>query len=122
MVRAVLAGEKSRRLLDSAGPEIYVTEAQVTARGSGRVMLTASILKGFRHQVRVHLAFLGFPILGDPLYGAAVPAGFPARMYLHAARIELRHPTSSLPLVVESPLPEEFAGLFAPQAPKGARP
>ena len=75
-------------------------------------MLAATILKGFRHQVRVHLAFLGFPILGDPLYGAAVPEGFPVRMYLHAARIELRHPTSGLPLVVESPPPSEFADFF----------
>jgi 23S rRNA pseudouridine1911/1915/1917 synthase len=112
MVRAVFPGEKSRKLLNSASGEIYVTEAQVTAGGNGRAMLTASILKGFRHQVRVHLACLGFPILGDPLYGAAVPDGFPARMYLHASRIELRHPTSGLPLVVEAPLPWEFTGLF----------
>jgi 23S rRNA pseudouridine1911/1915/1917 synthase len=112
MVRAVFPGEKSRKLLKSASIEGYLTEAQVTARGNGRVMLSASILRGFRHQVRVHLAFLGFPILGDPLYGAAVPVGFPVRMYLHAARIELCHPTSGLPLVVESPLPGEFAKLF----------
>jgi 23S rRNA pseudouridine1911/1915/1917 synthase len=112
MVRAVLAGEKSRKLLESASSEVYVTEAQVTARGDGRVMLAASLIKGFRHQVRVHFAFLGFPILGDPLYGAPVPAGFPDRMYLHAVRISMRHPLSGLPLVVEAPLPAEFAGLF----------
>jgi 23S rRNA-/tRNA-specific pseudouridylate synthase len=75
-------------------------------------MIAASILKGFRHQVRVHLAVLGFPILGDRLYGAAAPEGFPTRMYLHAARIDLRHPTSGLPLVIEAPLPAEFAGLL----------
>lgn len=120
MVRAVFPGERSRKLLKSATGEIYVTEAEVTARGNGRMLLSASILKGFRHQVRVHLAFLGFPILGDPLYGAAVPEGFPSRMYLHAARIELRHPTSGFPLVVESPLPGEFAGLF--DLAKGAQP
>ncbi len=112
MVRAVFPGEKSRKLLKSASGEIYATEARVTARGSGRAMITASILKGFRHQVRVHLAVLGFPILGDPLYGAPVPEGFPARMYLHAARIDLRHPTSGLHLVIEAPLPGEFTGLL----------
>jgi 23S rRNA pseudouridine1911/1915/1917 synthase len=101
MVRAVFPGEKSRKLLNSASGEIYVTEARVMARGPGRVMLSASIQKGFRHQVRVHLAFLGFPILGDPLYGAVVPPGFPARMYLHASRIEMRHPTSGGPLAVD---------------------
>ena len=124
MVRAVLAGEKSRKLLDSASSETYITEAQVTARAGGRVgdsvggspggrvMIAASILRGFRHQVRAHLAFLGFPILGDPLYGDAVPAGFAARMYLHAVRISMSHPSTGLPLVVEAPLPEEFDGLF----------
>ena len=112
MVRAVFPGERSRKLLRSASAEIYRTEAVVAARGEGRVQLAASILKGFRHQVRAHLAVLGFPILGDPLYGAAVPAGFPVRMYLHAARIELVNPSSGLPLVVESPVPAEFTGLF----------
>ncbi len=115
MVRPVLAGEKSRKLLDSASTESYVTEARVTARGSGsangRALLAASILRGFRHQVRAHLAFLGFLILGDPLYGAAVPAGFAERMYLHAVRISMSHPSTGLPLVVEAPLPPEFDGL-----------
>ena len=74
-------------------------------------MIGAWILKGFRHQVRVHLAFLGFPIFGDPLYGAAVPGGCPARMYLHAGRITLAHPVSGRRLVVDSPVPREFTGL-----------
>jgi 23S rRNA pseudouridine1911/1915/1917 synthase len=110
-VRPVLAGEKSRKLLDSASTESYLTEARVTARANGRAMLAASILRGFRHQVRAHLAFLGFLILGDPLYGAAVPAGFAERMYLHAVRISMSHPSTGLPLVVEAPLPPEFDGL-----------
>ncbi|MGO9310650.1 MAG: RluA family pseudouridine synthase [Spirochaetia bacterium] len=112
MVRAVFPGERSRRLLKSASGETYVTEARVTARGNGRVMIAASIRKGFRHQVRVHLAVLGFPILGDLLYGTAAPAGFPTRMYLHASRIDFRHPESGRPLGIESPLPAEFTGLF----------
>jgi 23S rRNA pseudouridine1911/1915/1917 synthase len=120
MVRPVLEGEKSRRLLEAASTETYITEAQVTAGAGGsaggnlggRVMLAASILRGFRHQVRAHLAFLGFPILGDPLYGAAVPEGFAVRMYLHAFRISMSHPTTGLPLVVEAPLPAEFDSLI----------
>jgi len=62
--------------------------------------------------VRAHLSFLGYPILGDPLYGAPVPPDLPQRMYLHAARLEMAHPRSGAPLVVKSPLPAEFRAAF----------
>jgi 23S rRNA pseudouridine1911/1915/1917 synthase len=120
MVRPVLAGERSAKLLAAASRELYGTEARILERRGGRALLSAWIRKGFRHQVRAHLAFLGFPILGDPLYGAVVPAGFASRMYLHAARIELAHPATGRPLVVESPVPEEFTSLF--EYVKGASP
>jgi 23S rRNA pseudouridine1911/1915/1917 synthase len=112
MVRPVLAGERSRKLLASAGSEQYLTEAVVVGRGAGRALLSVTILKGFRHQVRAHLACLGFPILGDPLYGAALPEGVPKRMYLHAERIELPHPDTGRTLTVESEAPPEFRALF----------
>ena len=120
MVRPVLAGERSAKLLAAASPGLYSTEARIIRRGGGRALISAWIRKGFRHQVRAHLAFLGFPILGDPLYGAVVPEGFAPRMYLHAGRIELAHPATGRPLVVESPLPEEFISLF--EYGKGASP
>ncbi len=119
MVRPVLAEERSQKLLRSASRESYVTEASILARSEGRALLGASLLKGFRHQVRAHLAFLGFPIFGDAQYGAAVPEGAPPRMYLHAERIELRHPQSGEPLIVESEAPPEFDALFP--APEGDR-
>lgn len=120
MVRPVLAGERSAKLLAAASHELYCTEARILERRGGRALLSAWIRKGFRHQVRAHLAFLGFPILGDPLYGAVVPAGFASRMYLHAGRIELAHPATGRPLLVESPVPEEFMRLF--EYGKGASP
>ena len=132
MVRPVLPGEKSRKLLDAASTETYVTEARVTARAGERAMLSAWLTRGFRHQVRAHLAFLGFLIIGDPLYGAAVPDGVLQRMYLHACRITMSHPVTGLPLVVEAPLPPEFDGIAGhrpghrgggdPAPTKGARP
>lgn len=120
-VRPVLAGERSQKLVASASRESYVTEARILAQANGRALLGVSLLKGFRHQVRAHLAFLGFPIFGDPLYGAAVPEGAPARMYLHAQRIEMRHPVSGEPLVVESPVPPEF-DVLVPLSREGDRP
>ena len=112
MVRPVLDGERSEKLLAAASRERYLTEARIVERGDHRALVSATILKGFRHQVRAHLAFLGFPIFGDPLYGAPVPPGAAARMYLHAERIEMRHPETGAPLTVESPLPPEFRDLF----------
>ncbi len=120
MVRPVLAGERSPKLLAAASPGLYATEARILDRRGGRALVAAWIRKGFRHQVRAHLAFLGFPILGDPLYGAAVPEGFVQRMYLHAGRIELAHPVTGRPLVVESPVPQDFMNLF--EHSKGASP
>ena len=118
MVRPVLAGERSAKLLAAASPALYTTEARVIERRGPHGLVRAWILRGFRHQVRVHLAFLGFPILGDPLYGVAAPRGAVARMYLHAGRIELPHPVTGRRLVVESPVPDEFMRLFEPS--KGA--
>jgi 23S rRNA-/tRNA-specific pseudouridylate synthase len=77
-----------------------------------RALVAARITRGFRHQVRAHLSFLGFPIYGDPLYGVEAPAGYAPRMYLHAWRIEMPHPVTGRSMVVESPTPPEFAALI----------
>jgi 23S rRNA pseudouridine1911/1915/1917 synthase len=111
-VRVVTDGERGRRILRETARELYTTEAEIAARGPGRLLLRVAITKGFRHQVRAHLSHLGYPILGDELYGAEVPAGCPRRMYLHAAAIELPHPLSGETLRLESPVPAEFRLLF----------
>jgi 23S rRNA pseudouridine1911/1915/1917 synthase len=112
MVRVVLPDEAGRRVLREATPDAYRTEARITRQGMHALLLEAGIERGFRHQVRVHLAFLGYPIIGDPLYGTAVPGGASRRMYLHASYIELVHPMTDEPLCVQSPLPPEFQALL----------
>ena len=78
---------------------------------------------GRYHQIRAMMAALGFPLVGDPLYGGRrrVPAGAtPAvqaalaafrRQALHAARLALEHPTSGRHLEFEAPLPADFLAL-----------
>lgn len=61
---------------------------------------------GRKHQVRVHLAHAGLPILGDAVYGRA---GDAPRLMLHAARLAVAHPVSGRPLVIDCPLPGDFA-------------
>jgi 23S rRNA pseudouridine1911/1915/1917 synthase len=91
---------------------VYETEAVIEKTQGGLALIRVRIRKGFRHQIRAHLAFLGFPIIGDPLYGAPVPAGAPQRMYLHALSVELPHPATGELLRIASPLPPEFEALM----------
>jgi RluA family pseudouridine synthase len=64
---------------------------------------------GRKHQIRVHLAESGLPILGDERYGRGADEGQRApRLMLHAFRLELLHPSTGLPLAIESPWPEDF--------------
>lgn len=88
---------------------LYVTEARILASRAGRVLVGARLSRGFRHQLRAHLAYLGLPILGDPLYGVPCPQGLTPRLYLHAAAVALAHPMTGKPLSIRSPVPPEFA-------------
>lgn len=75
-------------------------------------LVTVNITTGVRHQIRVHLASIGHPVIGDPLYGRSdgpVPA---ARPMLHAQRLRFRHPQTDAPIVIEAPLPEDFRALL----------
>ncbi|HUJ73605.1 MAG TPA: RluA family pseudouridine synthase [bacterium] len=110
-VRVVLPDDP-RAARRGATRTVYRTGATVDALREGRALVSAVISRGFRHQVRAHLAFRGLPIFGDPLYGVAVPPGAEDRMYLHAWRVQMRHPDTGAPLVVESALPPCFARLL----------
>jgi 23S rRNA pseudouridine1911/1915/1917 synthase len=67
---------------------------------------------GRTHQIRVHLAAIGHPVLGDTRYGGrrgALPA---ARPMLHASALELEHPESGLQMSFTAPLPEDFLAIL----------
>jgi 23S rRNA pseudouridine1911/1915/1917 synthase len=87
-----------------------------TAAGTRRVAAVVCALEtGRTHQIRVHLAAVGAPVAGDPVYGpdAAVAAALGlARPALHAARLALRHPVTGADLAVEEPLPEDLVAAW----------
>lgn len=83
----------------------------------GPVALVAvTLVTGRTHQIRVHLAHLGYPVVGDPTYGdrrkdQAVPK-CPARQMLHAARLAFDHPRDGRRLVFERPPPADMQALI----------
>jgi hypothetical protein len=81
-----------------------------TVASDGRYSLLRLTLEtGRTHQIRVHLAHLGHPLLGDDLYGGR--ADEIARHALHSARLSLRLPRTGEPMTLEAPLPEDMKRL-----------
>lgn len=83
------------------------TEYQVLERFDKFTLLEVHIGTGRTHQIRVHLAALGHPVAGDPLYGAAAQPEL-NRPWLHALRIRFDSPSSGERLTVEAPVPPEL--------------
>ena len=81
-------------------------------------LLSAELLTGRTHQIRVHLAHLGFPIAGDAKYGdfewnRALGKQGLKRMFLHAAQLSFLHPNLGTKMALESPLPDALASFLA---------
>ena len=99
-----------RRVVVAAGGAPSETRYQVlesATRGAQEISLVrCELVTGRTHQIRVHLAARGWPIVGDRVYGTA-DDGMP-RQALHAWRITLPHPITREPLTIEAPLPEDM--------------
>ncbi|MDR2508416.1 MAG: 23S rRNA pseudouridine(1911/1915/1917) synthase RluD [Candidatus Accumulibacter sp.] len=92
------------------------THYRVMERFADCTLLECSLETGRTHQIRVHMAHAGHPLVGDPVYGRAagrIPAGpaFP-RQALHACRLELNHPETGMTMRWTSPLPEDMRVLI----------
>src|SRR5690348_14583834 len=77
----------------------------------GCSIVRCELITGRTHQIRVHLASQGWPIVGDAVYGE--PSAAIGRQALHAWRIALPHPMSRNPLAIEAPLPADTQALLA---------
>jgi 23S rRNA pseudouridine1911/1915/1917 synthase len=87
------------------------SDFQVVERLAQATVLDVSLRSGRTHQIRVHLAWVGRPVVGDPLYGRRDDPhrGRPA---LHARRLRLAHPADGAERVFESPLPDDLQALL----------
>ncbi len=125
---AVLTGESGRRALTRWWTiETYGQARGAAAGRGGAAQVECRLETGRTHQIRVHMAHLGAPLIGDPLYGARRPLRFEetgpradaaqamadgfGRQALHAALLAFRHPVTDAPMRFEVPPPADFIAL-----------
>ena len=93
-----------------------ITNYETQEKFADTSLLRVRIETGRTHQIRVHMAFLGHSIVGDPQYGRPrhniLPVPVPTRQMLHAARLTLAHPSTGQVLSFEAPLPEDMNTLI----------
>jgi 23S rRNA pseudouridine1911/1915/1917 synthase len=92
----------------SLGARPAMTHYRPLRRLRGATLLALRIPTGVRHQIRVHLASIGHPVLGDLLYADASAAAASPRLLLHAARLGFAHPIDGRRIIVRSRLPADF--------------
>ena len=98
--------EPTRISLDSDSPRDAVTHFELVRAWDAHALLKVKLDTGRMHQIRVHLAAIDLPIVGDAVYGATDPAL--SRQFLHAAGLGFTHPFSGEEVIVSSPLPPEL--------------
>lgn len=108
------------RMVVAAGGRPAQTRVRVLARTTSVALVECELLTGRTHQIRVHLAHLRAPIMGDPLYGGpgrwkdtdggALLIPHPA---LHAWKLSVDHPVTGVRIDAQAPLPEAFRALAA---------
>ncbi|MGI6206394.1 MAG: RluA family pseudouridine synthase [Anaerovoracaceae bacterium] len=104
-------GETVKRAVVEGGSP-SVTHYRVIERfGSGYTYIALRLETGRTHQIRVHMAYKGHPVTGDPLYGSSSAAVI-ARQALHARRIVFQHPVSGELIDAEAPLPDDMEDLL----------
>ncbi len=115
--------ERTRMAVVPGGREA-TSHYRVVRRFAAHSLLRVSLETGRTHQIRVHMAHLGHPLVGDPVYGGRqrIPAGIGPvaqaalrefrRQALHAARLALVHPGDDTERSWEAPLPADFAALL----------
>ena len=99
-----------RRIVTASGKP-SVTHYRVLKRGKTRTLVELTLETGRTHQIRVHMASIGCPVVGDFLYGTEIPQ-LPGRFALHASALTLHHPMTGDWLSLTSPLPASLATLL----------
>ena len=85
-----------------------VTHYEVVERYKGYTHIRCRLETGRTHQIRVHMAYIGHPLLGDEVYGHKKPELGQSSQCLHASLLQFTHPRTGRPVLVYAPLPAYF--------------
>ncbi len=100
------------RCIDYAGGQRAVTHYRILKTYEDRTLLELQLETGRTHQIRVHMASIGHPLLGDGLYHPAADDGADGRQALHACFLSFTHPVTGEGLSFSSPLPKDILRLL----------
>lgn len=89
-----------------------VTHYRVVERLGKYTLVECKLETGRTHQIRVHMKYLGYPLVGDTVYGPKGRSAAQVGMLLHSARLDFVHPVTGERLFLEAPLPSDFAGFL----------
>lgn len=94
---------------NTTGARLAITHCKFIGGAQGVYVLECSLETGRTHQIRVHLASIGLPVIGDKVYGRSWPGL--ERQALHAARIEFTHPATGKRVEISAPIPPDLSSL-----------
>ena len=100
--------DRKKMAIDHRNGRPAVTHWSVLGRYPGYTHVECRLETGRTHQIRVHLASIGHPLLGDVVYGSKKPWPGLAGQCLHARKLRFVHPTTGKPVELECPLPDWF--------------
>ncbi len=104
--------DRKKMAIDRKNGKRAVTHYTVLGRYPGYTHVQCRLETGRTHQIRVHMASIGHPLLGDVVYGSKKPWPGLAGQCLHARKLRFIHPTTGKPVEVECPLPDWFQAVL----------
>jgi len=116
--------QNRKKMSVQEGGKPAITHFQVARKFNHYSLIKLQLETGRTHQIRVHMAYINYPLLGDRVYGGRerIPAGIHealrpviqnfGRQALHAERLSFEHPRSHKPVSFDAPLPEDFENLL----------
>ncbi len=116
-INAPIARDRAHPLkmaVDKEGKEAKTYfEVRRRFKKEGITLLDCRLKTGRTHQIRVHMDYIGHPVIGDPLYGKGNRKLYDKGQLLHAYRLSFIHPKTKKEMVFEAPIPKEFADFMS---------